>query len=57
MDGCGSWQELLPPYLKGIWRKVLEGKQGTCSLEVAGMGGIVGVDPWIVGMVVVEGTI
>lgn len=42
---------------RGIWRKVPEGKQDTCSLEVAGLGGIVGVDPWMVGMVVVEGTI
>lgn len=42
---------------RGMWRKVLEGKQDTCSLEVAGKGGIVGVDPWIVGMVVVEGTV
>lgn len=35
---------------RGVWRKVLESKQDTCSLEVAGVGGIVGVLlVWILG--------
>lgn len=42
-----------------IWEKLLENRQtGQLLLrQVAGMGEVVDVCPWIVGMVVVEGTV